>query len=151
MNKKVNSKMVISTIQILCVLCWDIYYRFLSPSSPADWFYSYGVPVIISSTVTFLFCILSSNELRFKEIVRLSFPVCFVYLIAYAIVPSVEVLIDDYSFEGLGFTIVVFFLYDLPLAALLLFANSSAGWFGSLLHTKLFKHRDNSSSAAGVH
>ncbi len=146
MSRILNNKVMIVAIQILFVLSWYIYFRFFSPPSPLipTWFEVYGIPIVISSIATLLFCIFSSNELRSIDFVRLSLPTVLVYLIVYAIVPSIDALIYDYSFEALGFTIIIFFVYDIPSAALLLFANICMGWLGSLLHAKFFNPLNNS-------
>ncbi len=141
MRRIVNSKITISAVPVLCVLGWYTYYRFFSSpsSSLPNLFDVYGTPIVISLTATLLFCVFFSEKSLFREFVRLSLPVTFIYLIVYAILPSIQALIHDYSFESLGFTLIIFFSYDIPLVMLLLFANSFMGWLGSFLHTKLFK------------
>lgn len=144
MSKTSRAKIAIPIIQILCVLSWDIYCRYFSHFSTLNTFNIYGIPIIISSIATFLFCIFSSKELRFKELIWLSSPASLVYLITYAILPSADWLIENHETESNVFTVIIFFVFDIPLATLLLFANSSMGWLGLFLHTKLVMPQENS-------
>lgn len=138
-NEKVR-RILISTIQALCILCGYVWARLylIAPSTP--WWLYYFFPIFVSFILSFLLSIFFSVQVEIKSRVGISVPATLMYLVLFAVEPL--------AFRYDTFLLVGICGFVLPITLAGFAANTLAICLGSLVHVKVF--RENISSSTNV-